>query len=431
MNDHNNTGPRGAVDELTGLLRQPRPAALELLRAVGALQRRRARVAQEPGLAAEVSRQLEAARPHLTAEAVEQALGSLPPGLLGLASRLRELLESATPAEATLDQVTLQQLLQRRERLEAVIWGARWAVGEPPLAALAQQVERVDRLGRAAVSSFLVCNPARRAAADELDPAAAAASWWWTLRARCDPLGLVQLLDDALDGARREAVLEHLRTCGSCQEDARWLGRVEGLLGPVTEGHVASAELTAFAAGELPAARREAIATHLAECEGCRQLQWAAAAGLEEAEKVERSLAALEAVAAQEEEALPVVHLPFAIAPPARAVALAADTATAAAPLPRDRRVLLEEPGRFRLVYYHVDGQGRAGLFCDDPAAEVTLEADLDGEPLVPARDPEGALTLDLGPAGRLPGRTLAVRLGLAGAARRLSWTFVEEEGGG
>ena len=113
-----------------------------------------------------------------------------------------------------------------------------------------------------------------------------------TSTARCDPEALVQLLDGALDGAARESVQAHLRGCEACQRQVRWLGRVEGLLGPLHEGHPPSSTLTAYAAGELAAEQRRALAAHLEGCDACRRLERAAAAGLQEAEQVERDFVA-------------------------------------------------------------------------------------------------------------------------------------------
>jgi Putative zinc-finger len=245
---------------------------------------------------------------------------------------------------------------------------------------------------------------------------------------RCDQGALVQLLDGALSGSARRAALAHLEGCEACQQQARWLGRVEELLGPLHEGHPASSKLSAYAAGELSAEQRSALAAHLQGCEACRGLERAAAAGLAEAELVEHSLALLEqrtAAAGEVPLMIPELHLPFAVAVAPQAPALAADSA--AAPLPRDRRVLLEEPGSLRLVYYRLAGQAQISLFAQGSAApELELEATLDDAPLSPARDEEGNISLDLGPAVRLPGRTL--RLVLGQGQRTLAWTFVEEE---
>jgi len=242
--------------------------------------------------------------------------------------------------------------------------------------------------------------------------------------ARCDPEALVQLLDGVLQDEAREAALAHLRGCDACQQQARWLGRVDGLLGPLHEGHPSSATLTAYAAGELTAQQRGELAAHLQGCAACLRLERAAAAGLAEAELVERSLALLEGADTPDTSpSAPELHLPFAIAAAPQVQALAADSA--AAPLPRDRRVLLEEAGVLRLVYYRLAGQAQISLFAEGSAVPE-LEATLDDAPLSPDRDQEGNVTLDLGPAVGLPGRTL--RLILGEGQRTLAWTFVEEE---
>lgn len=86
--------------------------------------------------------------------------------------------------------------------------------------------------------------------------------------------------------------------------------------------------------------------------------------------------------------------------------------AVASPPIPEDRQVLAEQPGRFRLVYFRRDQRARIALFV---AAEARprprlLSCLLDTVALPMAVETEGQ-QVDLGPVGALPGRTLSLEL--------------------
>lgn len=86
--------------------------------------------------------------------------------------------------------------------------------------------------------------------------------------------------------------------------------------------------------------------------------------------------------------------------------------AMASPPMPEDRQVLAEQPGRFRLVYFRRDQRARLALFV---AAEARprprlLSCMLDAIALPIAVETEGQ-QVDLGPVGALPGRTLSLEL--------------------
>jgi hypothetical protein len=418
---------------------------LEVVTLVGELARRREALRRARTDADTVFGQLvQLARQRVPAASAREAVEAV--DLEPLEEQLQQILEVG-PGMETIEGPPLA-ILQQRERFEALLWGARelWP-GEdlhgPQLSPLELTLERVDRLGTLAVDSFIPCNEQRRAAAGELDQKARSA-WWWSLRASCEPLRLASLVDGILEEPQRSDLLEHLRGCEPCQEDLRALGMVDGLLGPVVEGHPPSRDLAAFAAGELPAERRQTIAEHLVRCEECRHLKEGAAAGLAEVERVERSLDLLDEQARgpdlddltlAEEGVAVALHQPFIIAPAPQPRALAADAAAAAAPVPRDRRTIFALAAEdLRAVYYVVAGQGLFTLF-SGRLAELDPTAALDGVPLSPVvSDPSEqeatCVTFDLGPAARLPGRTLSITfVGLGGEERTYTRTFVTEGG--
>jgi hypothetical protein len=194
-----------------------------------------------------------------------------------------------------------------------------------------------------------------------------------------------------------------------------WLRRVDRLLGPVRGDHPATHALTAYAAGELSATRRAALAAHLASCDECRELERGARAGLQVLSAAPRTGAAAP---------LPpdagLHHLITIPAPPApRAYAATAEVLEA--PLPEDRTMLVDEHG-LRLVYFRRGGRALLGLFSEELAALEELSCTLDGAPLeVAEREPE-ALIVELGAVREILGRTLVVRLTLR--AREHAWTF-------
>lgn len=410
------------VDSLAGLLGPTSVAgAIALLEALGGLARRR-QAADAAGLRERLDGLLQRARGDAAVELVRGALASV--GTDDLERALGDLEQLPSDEDAPLE------LLARREALEAVVAGVHAAgladdLG-PELTRLTRGLQRVDRLGESMVRRFLAHNETRRAMLEQLDPAARS-GWWWSLRAGCDPHALAGLAGGLLQERERAPLVAHLQGCSHCQREMEWHGRVDLLLGAGVEGHPATAQLSAYAAGELDAVARQALAEHLAECPACETLVRAAAAGLAEAERVEQGLALLEAESGRSEEVqAPVIHLPLPIASVA-ARALAAEPAVVdEAPLPEDRRVLIEEPDRFRLVYYVAAGRGQLGLFVatTDP---VALAAVLDDDRLAPAAEEPGLVLFDLGAAAQLPGRTLAVTLSYQGSSQRHSWTFVEE----
>lgn len=418
-------------------------AVLEVVTLVGELARRREALRRARADADTVYGQLvELARKRMPAALVRETVEAL--DLEPLEEQLQQILEVGPIMEAIESPLAI---LQQRERVEALLWGTRelWRAEDAEhLSRLELTLERVDRLGKLAIESFIPCNEQRQATAKELDQEVRSV-WWWSLRASCDPLRIVSLVDGTLEESQRSDLLEHLRGCEPCQEDLQALGVVDGLLGPIVEGHPPSRDLVAFAAGELPAKRRQAIAEHLARCEECRHLKEGAAAGLAEVERVERSLDLLDervhgSSSTEEAAAALALHQPFTIAPAPQPRALAADAAAAAAPVPRDRRVIFTLPKEdLRAVYYSVAGQGLVTLF-SGRLAELDPTAALDGVALSPiVSDPSDqevtCVTFDLGPAARLPGRTLSITFGgLAkdkGAGERTTYTrtFVTEGG--
>jgi hypothetical protein len=207
-----------------------------------------------------------------------------------------------------------------------------------------------------------------------------------------------------------------------------WL---EGLLGGAPDGHPSSAQLCAHAAGELSAEERDDLAQHLQGCASCRELHHAARAGLDEAERIERGLALAAALRADPRAAAPdtPIHLPLAVAPAPAARALAATADAEPAPCPADRRVVLEQPGLYRVVYFREGADARLGLFADGRRElALELEVQLDGEVLRASVDDPEALVFDLGKLAALAGRTLELRLRRGGEPLAVrSFTVVEE----
>jgi hypothetical protein len=182
---------------------------------------------------------------------------------------------------------------------------------------------------------------------------------------------------------------------------------IELLLGPCHEPEPPSAELVRRAAGTLDPARAGEVDGFAKKNQA---LARAAAAGIDE-------------IARQEGGGHAVLAVDL---PPLRAAA-ATDAAGDPAPVPEDRRVLAEEPGRFRLVYYRLAGRACVTLALLAPGAAAALRVRLDGvDVAVAAEDGVPApLTAVLGPAAALVGRRLVIDLDAAGAARALSFTLV------
>jgi len=359
------------------------------------------------------------------------------PELEGLERALRELdesgeaqLRSSRPCGALRDEAAQFVLLEQRERLEAVAWGAR-QLGLP-LDSLWRRLQRIDRLGQRQIRSFLCHNAARREARARLDPDARD-GWWWSLRVDCEPDGLAALaLGGADDVDDRRRLKQHLRGCADCQRELGLLQRLDALLGAPDEDHLSVEALSAHAAGEGSAAQRDALSRHLAQCPQCRQLLQGASAGLAEAEQVEAGLALLAAGQDRIDEVdvkdgRQWLHLPLGIGEPVEARALAADPALADdAPLPQRRSVLLEQASDYRLVYWAVAGRGQLGLFADRPD-RIDLSVSLEGRALGFVEE-VGARLFDLGPVARLAGCRLEVELTLEGQRQRRSWTLVQGE---
>jgi hypothetical protein len=207
----------------------------------------------------------------------------------------------------------------------------------------------------------------------------------------------------------------------------RWLVELARLLPEPDEQHPRAFELVAYAAGELAGARRDLVAAHLAACGDCQRLERGARAGLDEAGRVEQGLAALGAAAAtQAPEAAPSLHLPLVLGSTPALRALAADgAAPARAPVPEDRRVLLEVEGLLRAVYYRIGVEATVAVFAER-VAELEVSVALDDQPLAAARDPE-AVRFALGPAGALAGRVLELTVAHDGDSWRRSFTLIEE----
>jgi hypothetical protein len=315
------------------------------------------------------------------------------------------------------------EILEHRERLAAVVAGAH-LLGLP-CGPIERRLEAIDQLGETRVGAFLHLNDTRRAALDQLGPKAGRC-WWWRARLDCDREALAGLGIGARadsEDREREALIEHVAACVHCQRELRWLSRLDTLLGPgAEEGHPSTADLLAHAAGEGEASSRQTIAAHLEGCASCRGLLAGARAGLAEAERIEVGLSLQRApqVETQTDDLWPVHLLPVAM--PAQPRALAADPAEEPSPLPSERRVLWER-GELRLVFHVVAGRGELGLFGEEQG-HADLEVTLDGERLEPAESEPEARVFDLGPLGRLVGRTLAIKLD----DWERSWTLIEEK---
>jgi hypothetical protein len=104
--------------------------------------------------------------------------------------------------------------------------------------------------------------------------------------------------------------------------------------------------------------------------------------------------------------------------------------------VPRDHREIFTLPrADLRAVYYAVAGQGLVTLF-SGRLAELDPTAALDGVQLSPTVSDRSdqevtSVTFDLGPAARLPGRTLSITLGGLEVEGRTTFTrtFVTEGG--
>jgi hypothetical protein len=309
------------------------------------------------------------------------------------------------------------EILEHREHLAAVVAGAH-LLGLP-CQPIERRLEAIDQLGETRVGAFLHLNDTRRAALDQLGPEARRC--WWGARIDCDREALAEL---GIGARTNTAVTEHLAECVHCQRELRWLSRLDTLLGPgAEEGHPSTADLLAHAAGEGEASVRQAVAEHLEGRASCRRLLAGARAGLAEAERIEAGLSLQLAPKAETRaDDLMPVHLLLPVAMPEQPRALAADPAEELSPLPSGRQVLLEL-GELRLVFHAVAGRGELGLF-GEAQQQADLAVTLDGERLEPAEsEPEGRV-FDLGPLGRLAGRTLAVKLDHL----ERSWTLIEDK---
>jgi hypothetical protein len=384
------------LERLAGLLEAG--AAVDLLEGIGAAARSGVATTEHgPRFGEIVGRALERAdleRVSLTALGVDE----LERGLSGIEEGARGALE----------------LLEHRERLAAVAAAAR--LMDLDCAPLTRRLQVIDQLGEARVAAFLHLNETRRAALRELGPEAGPC-WWWGARIDCDPEALAAV---GIGAAPDPGLRAHLERCDPCRRELRWLSRLDALLGPgAEEDHPGTAALLAHAAGEGEASKRQVIARHLAGCAACRELMAGARAGLDEAERIEAGLSLLSAP--PEEQALLPVHLLLPVAMPEQPRALAADPAQEPSPLPSGRRVLVEQE-ELRLVFQAVAGRGELGLFGAEQG-RVDLVVSLDGAQLEPAESDPEARVFDLGPLSRLPGRTLAVKLG----ERERSWTLIED----
>ncbi len=202
---------------------------------------------------------------------------------------------------------------------------------------------------------------------------------------------------------------DHPREGGA---DPRLLAGVEALLGRPDEDHPTGAQLVALITGELDAGRAGEVQAHVDGCHACAALLAAVGEAEQQRQQMERSLAGQAGAEGD--------FLPLAVPAPGVQVALAADNAGEGAPLPEDRRVLLElEQGR--AVLYRERGRAMLGLF-----GALQLRVALDGQALSPGEEQEEVATYDLGPAGDLPGRELELRWD-AGACR---FALVQEEPG-
>jgi len=308
------------------------------------------------------------------------------------------------------------ELLEERQALEQAL--ATLDPGER--GGLERALERIDRLGRQRIGAFLSLNPARRAALARLG---GAAGWWWGLRVECDPAGLAALSAGLLDSTEREELQRHLGRCADCREELRWLGELDPVLSTPDGEHLSPADLVAHAAGEGEAGWRRAVAGHLASCAECQRLARGAGAGLDEAGRVEAGLALLAAREGGGPEVADAVHLPLALDLPRAPRALAADPAPSdGPPLPRERRVLLVA-GDHTLVLWVEAGRVQLALFAAEPG-RLPLSVTVEGRPVPASESTPEARRHDLGPAGRLAGKTLVVELGQV----HRSWTLVLDE---
>lgn len=236
---------------------------------------------------------------------------------------------------------------------------------------------------------------------------------------QCDEQRLAALAMGRLGDAQRLALAEHLDGCAACRDQLRWIERVGLVLGSgpgAAAGHPGSAELAAHAAGELEPEQQAEVGRHLGSCLPCRRLELAARAGLEELDRLE---AGANAGSDTVHQVLPLPRLP--------ALRAAADDLDRPAPAPADRRVLDEQPGCFRLVYYRRRAHGVLALF-HEPDSEMEVQrCSLDSEELAPQVLDEGQVFV-LGPAGDLWGRTVQIRFQAGGRQRDLSFTLVQED---
>jgi hypothetical protein len=242
------------------------------------------------------------------------------------------------------------------------------------------------------------------------------------LEASCDREALLALSDLA-DPRARHVLGHHLDRCSACREASLWIDALGRLLPPVDESHPGSATLTAFVAGELAAEERARVAEHLASCPRCTLLRQGAEEGLAEAERVLAGLELAEAIAAGGAQTVAELHLPLELPRPPAPRALAAEPALEEpAPVPEDRRPLLEL-GDARVVYYRIGAEATVALFAKS-AAELQLEVWLDDEPLSTTGEPE-LIRVSLGAAAELGGRRLRLDLRRGDERLRRSFTFV------
>lgn len=409
--------PQQRIAELEELLkrvsRQPEQGpVIDTLVAIGALARRVGSVKRD-GLEDRFDQLVRQAKDLLSGSVLQATLSSID------LDDLREDLQSLT---STAEERQSFELLVERERLEAMARGARELGLEE--ARLRQGLEQIDQVGRAAISAVLFVNVQRRQVRADLDPEPGAC-WWWSLRVDCDRDGLSDLSAGLLEDQARQGIIDHIKGCQPCREELAHLQVVDRLLGPMHEDHLASSEIVAYAAGELDAEQRGKIHAHLKACSTCRELDLAARAGLEEAEKLDLDLKITEQARPILAPDLPL-HQVATIPPPPQPQALAASDEREV-PLPEDRTVLVEEAEGFRVVYYRMGGRARVGLFAEEMERLEVLSCALDGRNLQPKADEPDGIVFELGPASGVLGRTLVMRIKHKDKERGYSWTFVRE----
>lgn len=246
-----------------------------------------------------------------------------------------------------------------------------------------------------------------------------------TKGAGCDREALHAHAVGLLAPEKQQPLLDHLQTCAACREDLRWLERVDRLLGFTPDGHPSSAAIVDYALGRLDAGRRAELAAHFSSCVSCNELVEGARGGHAHIEHLERSE---EAVATRSiwEGQLSTLQLSIVVPGPPVAVAAAADGDRTPAPVPEDRRVVVEEPDVFRVVYWREGGQGYLAVFTERPGEPEVLGCTLDDSSLGSTPNEEGLL-YDLGPVENLFGSALSLKLRLKGVERTLHFSIVEE----